>query len=104
MVYKLDSGKDLVATQTIEQKLAELKRIKAALKPLEAEEKKLTADVQSYMLENAQLLSTDGSVLATWKTSKPSMKFSEALFAQSMPEMHAKFIVEQPGSRRFLVK
>jgi predicted phage-related endonuclease len=104
MVYKQDSGKDLIATQSVEQKLAELKRIKAALKPLEAEEKRLTGEVQSYMLENAQLLSTDGSVLATWKTSKPSQKFSEELFKQSMPDLHAKFIVEQMGSRRFLVK
>lgn len=104
LVYKQDSGKDLVATQTIEQKLNDLKRIKAALKPLEADEKKLTADIQSYMLENAQLLSVDGSVLATWKTAKPSLKFSEELFKKSMPDLHAKFIVEQVGSRRFLVK
>ena len=104
LVYRQDSGKDLVATQTIEQKLAELKRIKAALKPLEANEKQLTADVQAYMLENAQLLSADGSVLATWKTAKSSQKFSEELFKQSMPDIYSKFIVEQIGSRRFLVK
>ena len=104
LVYKQDSGKDLVATQTIEQKLNDLKRIKAALKPLEADEKKLTAAIQSYMLENAQLLSVDGSVLATWKTAKPSLNFSEELFKKSMPDLHAKFIVEQVGSRRFLVK
>jgi hypothetical protein len=56
------------------------------------------------MQQRATLKAFDGSILATWKTAKPSKRFSADLFKQAMPEMYEKFMVEQPGSRRFLIK
>lgn len=104
LVYKQDSGQSLVATHTLEEQVKVLRLIKDQIKDLEDKEDKLAAAVQGYMMEAAQLTSVDGSVLATWKTSKASKRFSAELFKQSMPEMYDKFVVEQPGSRRFLVK
>ena len=104
LVYKQDSGQSLVATHTLEEQVKVLRLIKDQIKDLEDKEEKLAAAVQGYMMEAAQLTSVDGSVLATWKTSKASKRFSAELFKQSMPEMYDKFVVEQPGSRRFLVK
>jgi predicted phage-related endonuclease len=104
LVYKQDSGQNLVATHTLEEQVKVLKLIKDQIKDLEDKEEKLSGAIQGYMMEAAQLMAVDGSVLATWKTSKSSKRFSADLFKQSMPEMYEKFVVEQPGSRRFLVK
>jgi len=56
------------------------------------------------MMESGQLVSVDGTVLATWKSSKASKRFSQELFKNAMPDIFDKFVVEQQGSRRFLVK
>ena len=56
------------------------------------------------MGECNQLATFDGSVLATWKNAKYSEKFDSKLFQQAMPEVYEKFVVNVPGSRRFLVK
>ena len=53
---------------------------------------------------NSELVSVDGSILATWKSSKASKRFDGKLFQSAMPDLYEKFVVEAPGSRRFLVK
>jgi hypothetical protein len=45
-----------------------------------------------------------GEILATWRNAKASKRFSADLFKQAMPDIYEKFVVEQSGSRRFLVK
>ena len=62
------------------------------------------SQIQGYMMESSQLVSVDGSVLATWKTAKASKKFSTELFKSAMPQIYEQFVVETPGSRRFLIK
>jgi len=104
LVYKQDSGKDLVATHNLEEQVKVLKLLKEQIKQLEEREESLANAIQGYMMDAAQLMAVDGSILATWKTSKASKRFSADLFKQSMPDMYEKFVVEQPGSRRFLVK
>ena len=64
----------------------------------------LEVAVQSFMGVNSELVSLDGSVVATWKSSKPSMRFDSKLFESSMPDIYKQFMREVPGSRRFLVK
>ena len=60
--------------------------------------------IQAAMQQKATLKSYDGNILATWKTSKPSKRFNADLLKQALPETYEKFVVEQPGSRRFLIK
>ena len=81
-----------------------LKAVKEQIKQLEAQEDQLVSLIQGYMMESSQLVSVDGSVLATWKAAKSSKRFSAELLESSMPDIYEKFVVEQPGSRRFLVK
>lgn len=104
LVYRKDSGKDAIASQQVEAACMQLKAIKQRIKDLEAEEETLQNSLQGYMMDASQLVSFDGSVLATWKASKPSKRFSPDLLKSAMPDVYEKFIVEQPGSRRFLVK
>jgi len=104
MVYRQDNGTNLIATQDLEHDCLKLAAVKAQISALEKDEATLQKRVQGYMMESSQLVSVDGTVLATWKTSKSSVKFSQELFKNAMPDIFNKFVVEQPGSRRFLVK
>jgi hypothetical protein len=104
IVYKQDNGNSLLANQELEQICEMLKVVKEQRKALEAQEDALAAKVQGYMMEASQLATYDGRILATWKASKPTKSFSKDLFKNAMPEMYDKFVVEQPGSRRFLLK
>ena len=104
LVYKQDNGSNLIATQSLEKACEVLKIVKEQIKALENQEHDLMSQIQGYMMESSQLVSVDGSVLATWKTAKASKKFSTELFKTSMPDIYEKFVVETPGSRRFLIK
>ena len=55
-------------------------------------------------IRSSGYLTIDGTVLATWKSAKSSKRFSSELFRSAMPDIYESFVVEQPGSRRFLVK
>ncbi len=103
-IYKVDDGKEMVANAALETACQQLAAIKAKLKEFEEAEEGLKQMIQAAMQERATLKSFSGEVLATWKTAKTSKKFSVELFKQAMPEMYEKFVVEQPGSRRFLIK
>ena len=76
----------------------------ARIKELETEEDKVQGLIQTYMQTASDLMSPDGKILATWKNSKPSMRFNATLFQQAMPDVYQSFVVESPGARRFLVK
>jgi len=104
LVYKQDNGSNLIATQSLEKACEVLKIVKEQIKALENQEHDLMSQIQGYMMDSSQLVSVDGSVLATWKTAKPSKKFSTELFKTSMPQIYEQYVVETPGSRRFLIK
>jgi predicted phage-related endonuclease len=103
-LYKVDDGSDMVANAALETACQQLQAIKAKMKEYEEAEEGLKQMIQTAMKEKATLKSFNGDILATWKTSKPSKRFSADLLKQALPETYEKFVVEQPGSRRFLVK
>jgi len=92
------------ASQSVEEACRALRQIKDEIKLLEGREEQIQTLIAGYMESASSLQSIDGSVLATWKNAKPSQKFDSKLFQQSMPDIYKKFVVEQPGSRRFLIK
>lgn len=104
LVYRQDNGNKLIATQSLESAAMNLKAIKEQIKVLEKQEEQLASAIQGYMMESAEMVTVDGDVLCTWKTSKASKRFSADLLKSSMPDIYEKFVVEQPGSRRFLIK
>jgi hypothetical protein len=56
------------------------------------------------MTDNEEIRSIDGSTLVSWKSAKSSARFSAELFKAAMPDIYKQFVIEQSGSRRFLVK
>jgi len=104
MVWPKDDGNYKEAGALTEQACRDLKVIKEAIAELEQKEERLATFIQRSMENYSELRSIDGTTLATWKAAKGSKRFSASLFQQAMPELYAQFVVEQPGSRRFLVK
>lgn len=103
-LYKVDDGSEMVANAALETACQQLQAIKGKIKEFEEAEEGLKQMIQAAMKEKATLKSFSGDILATWKTSKPSKRFSVDLLKQALPETYEKFVVEQPGSRRFLIK
>jgi predicted phage-related endonuclease len=104
VMYRVDSGNSVMANPQVERACARLKAIKDQIKALEDEEEQYQAAINGYMGANSELITPDGKILATWKASKASKRFDAKLFQSSMPDIYQQFVVEAPGSRRFLVK
>jgi len=92
------------ASKSVEDACQALRQIKNEIKLLEGREEQLQTFVQAHMEQNSSLQAVDGSVLATWKNAKSSQKFDPKLFQSAMPDIYKQFVVEVPGSRRFLLK
>lgn len=104
LIYPNDNGESIVASGSVEKAIAVLKGYKEKIKQLEDESEQIELAVRQFMGEKAGLMTLDGKTLATWKTSKGSSKFDSKLFQQAMPDIYERFVVETPGSRRFLLK
>ena len=104
LIYSVSAPTAITAPQSLEQICQALVYTKEQLNKWEAEEERLKVDIQNFMGVNSELVTIDGRVLATWKSSKGSMKFDQKLFEQSMPDIYKSYVREVPGSRRFLIK
>ena len=104
LLYRESAPTSITAPASVEQVVAALKTVKEQIKTLEDREEQLLTAIQNFMGVNSELVSYDGKVLATWKSAKASKKFDSKLFQASMPETYEKFVIEVPGSRRFLTK
>ena len=94
----------VIANQAIETRVSDLKQLKAKIKELETIGDEWETEIRNALGDRSELRTFDGNTLVTWKSSKASMKFSADLFKTAMPDIYEKFVVEQPGSRRFLIK
>ena len=104
LVYSQSNDGVIVATGTLERTIGDLKAIKGKIKELETVAEQWEVQIRNELADKAEIRSFDGNTLVTWKSSKPSMRFSADLFKTSMPDLYEKYIVEMAGSRRFLIK
>ena len=94
----------VIANQAIETRVSDLKQLKAKIKELETIGEDWETEIRNALGDRSELRTFDGNTLVTWKSSKSSMRFSADLFKTSMPDIYQRFVVEQVGSRRFLIK
>jgi predicted phage-related endonuclease len=94
----------ITATQQVEQAIATLRLLKSHVKDLESKAEAVELQIRNLMADKAEIRSVDGSTLVSWKSAKPSMRFSADLFKTAYKDLYEKFVIQQPGSRRFLVK
>jgi len=104
IIYPESKDGFITATQQVERAIAQLKDIKTQIKHLETAEEQIEVQVRNLMGEYQEIRSVDGTTLVSWKSSKSSKRFNSSLFQSAMPDIYDKFVVEQLGSRRFLVK
>jgi len=103
-MWPIGTASSITAAQDMERIASALKNMSIKRKELETEEDKLKTYLQTYMSTHSELISVDGKILATWKNSKSSKTFDKNLFKSAFPDMYEQFVVDIPGSRRFLVK
>ena len=103
-LFPTSTTQAVVATSQLEQACYQLKAIKTQIKQFEEAEDKLQGFIQGQMKEAGSLITFDGKVLATWNSAKGSKRFDPKLLQAEMPEVYERYVIEQPGSRRFLVK
>lgn len=104
LIYPSDNGNSIIADQALEQACVALKEIKSIVKQYEEKQDEIETKVRALMAENSEIVTIDGRTLVSWKSSKPSMRFDAKLFQSAMPDIYEKFVVEQAGARRFLIK
>lgn len=104
LIYPTDNGQSMIATQAVETAVAQLKEIKGVIKQYEEKAEQIETALRASMQNYADILSVTGETLVTWRSAKASKRFSSDLFKQSMPDVYDQFVIEMPGSRRFLVK
>lgn len=104
LVYPSSTDETIVATQNVEVAVAQLKQYRANIKALEDQSEALEVAIRNTMGDKSEIVSVSGETLVTWRSSKSSKRFSSDLFKQAMPDIYEQFVIEQPGSRRFLVK
>ena len=104
IMYPASTDGSITATRQVEMAISQLKDVKHQIKHLESLEETLEVQIRNILGERSELVTYAGEVLATWKAAKSSKRFSATLFQQAMPDIYEQFVIEQPGSRRFLVK
>lgn len=104
IIYPSSSTAVVTATQQVELAIAQLRDVKNQIKHLEATEEQIEVAVRNLMGECQEIRTVDGQTLVSWKSSKGSKRFSSTLFQQAMPDIYEQFVIEQSGSRRFLLK
>lgn len=103
-LYPVSVEGTVTATLALEMAANKLVKIREARKELEQAEDELEALLKGALGERDTLLSLEGKVLATWRSAKSSKRFSATALQSAMPSVYEQFCVEQPGSRRFLIK
>lgn len=97
------SGKIIEVGDEVLNAYNELKEIKKHIAELDGKKGELEERIK-LSFGDAEAVTHDGITLATWKASKPSMKFDEKAFKAANPSEWDKYAKEVAGSRRFLLK
>lgn len=97
-------GKSLVGNEELFSTCNRLREVKEQLKGLDTEKRELEDKIKIAMGDCEVLVSEQGEKLATWKTSKDSLKFDEKRFAGEQPDLYKSYQVTKAGIRTFLLK
>jgi len=96
-------GNVVEATDETVQAYESLIEIRERIKALE-EEKAVIEDNFKKLMKDAEAITYFGSVLATWKATKPTRRLDTKRLKAEAPETYEQFLGEPKSTRRFLVK
>ena len=103
-LYAIDNGEAVLASETHERAVKELRQLRDERKRLESLESDIKAELKTALGPNSILVDAAGEPLITWKKAKDAKRFDAKRFADAHPDLHAEYITTTPGSRRFLLK
>ena len=97
------AGKSLEATEEISNIAAQLIEKKATAAEDAAAVEELADKLKLYM-GDAEVLTYQGRIIATWKSNKDKVQFDGKKFIVDHPDMVKPYMKTAPGDRRFLLK
>ena len=104
LAYPVSNDGVITATAQIENAVSQLKALKLKQKEIDEYAEDLEVKIRNLMGEASEIRTLAGDTLVTWRSSKSSQRFNADLFKSAMPDVYKEFVVETPGSRRFLIK
>jgi putative phage-type endonuclease len=91
------------ANGEIAEDIHKLIELSTQIKNIEAQVSTLKQSVMNY-LQEADTLTFENHILATWKTANPAKRFDAKGFAAIHPKLYEQFLVTGNSTRRFVLK
>lgn len=101
--WPTSSSATVQASPDILRTVERLRAVRDQLGEIEAEEQQLAAEILKAMGE-ADTLAHRDAVIATWKSSKPTMRFDAKAFQAAHPDLYQQFVHAAEATRRFTLK
>ena len=95
---------EIVAQNSIIEKLEELKNVRAEENKIHDTIEKLKVDIQEYMQDYDTLINENGDIVATWKNTAPRSFFDLKRFKEEMKDIYLQYANVAKQSRVFLIK
>jgi predicted phage-related endonuclease len=102
--YPADEVENIMATQETHEIAEKLYWIKDAIAKAKDQQAVLEMAIKGEMQEAATLISEDGEILATWKSSKPRATFNSKKLKAECPEIYEQFLEIGKPARTFRLK
>ena len=103
LLFPRSTPKAVEAKKETCELIAKMKDIQAQVESYEQEISQIKQQVMAEM-QDAEVLTYGGQVLATWKTPKPSTRLDTKKLTEDHPELIAPYQIQVANSRRFVVK
>lgn len=94
----------LVANKNIHGAIDRLRDVGRKIKAMQMIQKSLQDELKAYMGNAFILIDIDGTLAATWKYNKDSVKVDDELLQNKFPDIYEKVLKTVAGSRVFNVK
>jgi len=103
-LYPQDHGQtvDFTQDEAMSEIFDALKGVRIQIDQASKKKANLENSIKSAMGNASYAKFLNGSI--SWKRAKSSQQFDASSFKTVHPDLHAQFLLEQPGSRRFLVR
>ena len=103
LFQKATKHQSIEATENIYQQIQEFHRQQYSLQQIEDQMSLIKQDLMGY-LQEAEVLTYQGQILATWKSPKPSTRWDTKQLGLDHPELTALYQIPIQNSRRLLIK
>ena len=102
-LYTRSNGLEIEASQETIQHIEKLKEIKLQEKTIRESKESVMSEIKKYM-QNNEVLTINGDVIATWRSTKPRMNFDSGRLRSENQELYQKYLNEGKVARIFTLK